>query len=357
MEPVTADLLTSGHRLRPNRHGDLDLNTYSTHRHGCRRCLYRTELAAVLRTARSRVSPADVGCGLWPGNEFLQKLLRLGPGQTLVVHLRRSGVERRRSVVGTPMTCGVCEPSPGVHARITSLKNREEYVVPGYARLTGRSALVALADLAGASIAAGVIARRRAMVGLLERLQADDRAIKRMQQLRRRFGKGPVELVVPGRRFVVLLEPTDVGRVLAETPTPFDPASWEKRHALEKFQPHGVLVSRGPVRTERRRLNEAALDSAAPLHFLAGDFARTISEETTTLNQQALEAGRLDSADFTRWWWRLVRRIVLGEAAREDDSVTDDLWRLRKSGNWSFLGLPTPAFATDSSTACTAMRR
>ncbi|MCW2629735.1 cytochrome P450 [Mycobacterium sp.] len=36
----------------------------------------------------------------------------------------------------------------------------------------------------------------------------------------------------------------------------------------------------------------------------------------------------------------MIRWIVLGDAARNDDSVTDDLWRLRKSGNWSFLGLP-----------------
>ena len=65
-----------------------------------------------------------------------------------------------------------------------------------------------------------------------------------MQQLRGQFGRGPVELVIPGRRIVVPLAAEDVGRVLAETAaTPFHPASWEKRQALEKFQPHGVLIS------------------------------------------------------------------------------------------------------------------
>jgi hypothetical protein len=212
--------------------------------------------------------------------------------------------------------------------------------VPDHARLTGGSALLTLADLAGASIAAGVIARRRPVVGLLERVQADNRAIRRMQQLRGKFGRGPVELVIPGRSIVVPLVPEDVGRVLAETPAPFHPASWEKRHALEKFQPHGVLISRGAVRAERRKFNETALEAAAPLHHLAGDFARVIAEEAATLADSTLEAGRLDAAEFTRWWWQLVRRIVLGDGARNDDSVTDDLWRLRKSGNWSFLGLP-----------------
>jgi cytochrome P450 len=211
--------------------------------------------------------------------------------------------------------------------------------VPDHPRLTGGSALLTLADLAGASIVAGVIARRRPVVGLLERFQADNRAIRRMQHLRGQLGRGPVELVIPGRRIVVPLAAEDVGRVLAETPTPFHPASWEKRHALKKFQPHGVLISRGAVRAERRQLNETALETAAPLHHLAGDFARMIAEETATLADEALQAGRLDAAEFTRWWWQLVRRIVLGDVARNNNSVTDDLWRLRKSGNWSFLGL------------------
>jgi cytochrome P450 len=206
-------------------------------------------------------------------------------------------------------------------------------------RLTGGSAVVALADLAGASIAAGAIARRRPVVGLLERCRADSRAIERMRLLRRQFGRGPVELMIPGRRILLLLEPADVERVLAETPIPFHPATWEKRRALEKFQPHGVLISRGPVRAERRQLNEAALETTAPLHHLAADFSRAIGEEVAVLAEEALKAARLDSADFTRWWWRLVRRLVLGDAARDDDAITDDLWRLRKSGNWSFLGL------------------
>jgi cytochrome P450 len=210
--------------------------------------------------------------------------------------------------------------------------------VTDFARLTGGTALLTLADLSGASIAAGVIARRRPVVGFLERTQADKRAITRMRRLREQFGGKPVELVLPGRRIVVLTEPADVGQVLAETPTPFHPASWEKRHALAKFQPHGVLISRGPIRAQRRELNEAALDSAAPLHHLSGDFARVIEEEARTFAAQVIARGVLDAAEFTIWWWQLVRRIVLGDAARDDDAVTDDLWYLRKSGNWSFLG-------------------
>ncbi|KUH82036.1 MULTISPECIES: cytochrome P450 [unclassified Mycobacterium] len=207
-------------------------------------------------------------------------------------------------------------------------------------RLTGARAAATLVDLGAASIAAGVLARRRPVVRILEAVQADSRAVQRMQSLRREFGRGPVELAVPGRRMVVILDPEDVGRVLAQAPTPFHPANTEKRKALQWFQPHGVLISRGPIRQQRREYNDAVLDSGADIHRLADSFARTITEEARELVDDAARRGRLDSARFMTAWWRLVRRLVLGDRARDDELITDALMRLRKAGNWSFLSLP-----------------
>ncbi|MEU7629704.1 cytochrome P450 [Nocardia sp. NPDC049220] len=204
-------------------------------------------------------------------------------------------------------------------------------------RLVGVSAAAALADLGFASVASGVIARRRPVLGLLEHTKADSRVIERMRQLRREFGSGPVELVVPGRRIVVVLDPQDVGRVLADSPMPFHPANREKRAALRQFQPHGVLLSDGPIRTQRRALNEAALDTAEPLHRLALPFAAIIADEARELVVSALHRGHMDATQFTVQWWRLVRRLVLGDRGRDDTTLTDELGRLRSAGNWSFL--------------------
>ena len=207
-------------------------------------------------------------------------------------------------------------------------------------RLTGTRAAATLVDLGASSIAAGVIARRRPVVRVLERMQADARAVRRMQALRHEFGSGPVELVLPGRRMIVLLDPDDVGRVLAQAPTPFHPASVEKRKALQWFQPHGVLISQGPIRQQRRELNDATLDSGAEVHRLAESFAAMVAEEVGGLMTSAVAHGHLTSAGFMQTWWRIVRRVVLGDRARDDSLVTDALMRLRKAGNWSFLSLP-----------------
>lgn len=160
-------------------------------------------------------------------------------------------------------------------------------------RITGVRAAAVLADLGFTAVASGVIARRRAVMGALERAQADRRTVGRIRRLRAEFGSGPVELVIPGRRFVIVLDPADVATVLAGTPTPFHPANREKRAALRQFQPHGVLVSDEPVRDERRACNEAVLDTDAPMHRLAGPFAAVVAEEAHEIIESALRRGHL----------------------------------------------------------------
>ncbi|MGE2736286.1 cytochrome P450 [Mycolicibacterium vaccae] len=207
-------------------------------------------------------------------------------------------------------------------------------------RLTGLEAALTLADLGLPSVAAGVIARRRPVMALLDRTDADARGVRRLHLLRERYGPGPVDIAIPGRHVMVPLNPADVDWVLAQTPHPFHPASWEKRHALEPFQPRGVLISHGPMRRRRRDFNEAVLDSGAELHRLAPALHAAVARHANAFADAVLTAEGFDSAQFTTAWWRVVRRVVLGAAAEDDDAITDDLWRLRKSGNWSFAGLP-----------------
>lgn len=197
-----------------------------------------------------------------------------------------------------------------------------------------------MADLALPSVAAGAILRRKPVVKILERAQADRRAIRRLRRLRHEFYGAPVLLDLPMRKVLVLTDPDDVAFVLNQSPSPFDPASLEKRKALSQFQPHGVLISPPEMRTERRAVNEAALDTAAALHRLAAEFARIIDEEAGDLTGRAQASGTLSAADFEATWWRMVRRMTLGERARDDEAITDDLRRLRSAANWSFAALP-----------------
>src|SRR5690606_3219211 len=46
---------------------------------------------------------------------------------------------------------------------------------------------------------------------------------------------------------------------------------------------------------------------------------------------------------FSRTWMRIVRRVVLGDSARDDDAVTDELLTLRRLGNLSYTSPRRPA--------------
>jgi cytochrome P450 len=214
------------------------------------------------------------------------------------------------------------------------------------AKADGAVAKASLADSLrlGAKVLApllttGVIVRRPAAMALAERWQVDGPAIRLLQDLRARYGPGPLRLDIPGRGVVVPLSADDARRVLRESPANFTPANREKKAALSPFQPHGVLISEGDIRTERRRFNEAVLDTDLPLHHLSSAVVAAAREEARSLLGTAQAAGHLGWNEFARGWWRLVRRVVLGDGARDDEVVTDQLRRLRRAGNWSYLGL------------------
>ncbi|MEU6641214.1 cytochrome P450 [Saccharomonospora sp. NPDC046836] len=144
-----------------------------------------------------------------------------------------------------------------------------------------------------------------------------------MRRLHARYGPGPLLLRAPGRPIAVLLDPDDVGRILCRTPAPFHPAGIETRSALRRFQPHAVLATHG---SERRHYNEMALESTHEQHSVTGPAKVVVREEA-----EHLLAGRstLDWNAFAAAWWRIVRRIVFGDAARDESGVTERLSRLR----------------------------
>lgn len=191
---------------------------------------------------------------------------------------------------------------------------------------------VALPTLAG-----GVIKRRPAALALAEKLQADRPAVKLLTRLRERHDGRPLRLRVPGRSVELALSAADVGTLLAGAPTPFSPSTVEKRAALGHFQPHGVLISSASDRPSRRRFSEAVLEPGRPLHELAAPFATAIAEEAAVLLSEVVHDGSLDWDTFDVAWWRTVRRVVLGTAARDDVTLTDLLDRLRLDANWAYL--------------------
>jgi hypothetical protein len=187
------------------------------------------------------------------------------------------------------------------------------------------------------TLAKGPIIRRPRVVGLAERLDLVGRAVRRMQRLNETYGDGPLMMRIPVRKQAVLLAPHHVHRVLAESPDPFSADSSEKHSSLTHFQPKAVLISRGAERSDRRRFNEAVLDTPDPMHRLADRFRTVIEEEADVMLAQASRQGLLDWPVFSDAWFRVVRRVILGDAARDDLEFTRMHERLRAYANLGFL--------------------
>jgi cytochrome P450 len=186
-------------------------------------------------------------------------------------------------------------------------------------------------------LAKGVILRRPSVVGMAQRLGLDRGAVRTVQRLRDRHGPGPVLLPIPFHSYALILSPEHVSRVLARSPEPFATASDEKRAALAHFERHGVLVSDSAARAARRPYNEAVLDFPHPLHRFAARFYEVVQEEAAELIAAAEAKGELDWGLYAPAWWRMARRVVFGDSAREDHALTDTIARLRADANWAFL--------------------
>jgi hypothetical protein len=189
-----------------------------------------------------------------------------------------------------------------------------------------------LTEVLGPVVAQGPILRRPGIGTLAERLRVDDRALRCVRTLRRKYGDGPVLVHIPGRTLALVLAGDDVHRLLAQTPDPFAAATGDKVGALSHFQPHAVLTTRSELRPPRRELNEQALDTHSPVHHHGHRFVAVLRQELDDLH------ATVGWEDFRAVWSRAVRRIVLGDAARDDEELTQQLDRLRADANWAQFG-------------------
>jgi cytochrome P450 len=192
------------------------------------------------------------------------------------------------------------------------------------------------------TFAKGVIVRRRSMVALADRLGLDRRAIARMARLRDVHQPGPLVLRIGGRRQAILLTARDVHRVLSGEAGAFAPASDEKKATLAHFEPEVSLVSRGAERATRRWVNERVLESERLEHSFADRFRAVVADEVSRL-LRSTGSGEVAWPAFTAAWHCMVRRVVLGDVARDDAALTEQLAGLRRRANWAFLRRPDEA--------------
>ncbi|MBY3122099.1 cytochrome P450 [Rhizobium laguerreae] len=211
----------------------------------------------------------------------------------------------------------------------------------GFARINRASWIDTLRVVAAVVVptaAKGVIIRRPIMERLAQRQGLDTSAVRQMQRLVRKYGRAPLLLPIPFRPELLILDPADVSTVLHCSPQPFATATWEKRAALAHFEPKNVLISDASRRAELRPIHEHALASADRLHPSSARFKTIVDSELPEILDGigADRPNELDWSAFSQAWFRIVRRTVLGDRARNDVTLTKTLDDLRTRANWAF---------------------
>ena len=176
----------------------------------------------------------------------------------------------------------------------------------------------------------GLFRRRRGPVAAATRAGVDGHAIGLLRGMRERHGPGPIWIRIVRDRALLVLSVDGVRRVLSGSPDPFASDPQSKRRGMVAFQPDALTISRDGQWEQRRRFTEAVLDTGRR-HRLADRFEAVAAEEARAMLEAA--DGELDWDAWRAAFGRITRRIVLGDAARDDEAVTDLLAELMSEAN------------------------
>jgi cytochrome P450 len=177
------------------------------------------------------------------------------------------------------------------------------------------------------SIVQGLFAKRELPSRLSSTLHGDQFAYQLVAGLVRRLGPDPFWIRVGKEEALLVHHPDDIKLVLEGSPDPFASDPETKLKGMTAFQPHALTISRGDLWANRRRFAEAVLDTGAPLHRLAPAFLAVAAEESSRLGDS------IGWDEFHEAFQRITRRVVFGDAAADDTTLTDELAALMSAGN------------------------
>jgi cytochrome P450 len=185
------------------------------------------------------------------------------------------------------------------------------------------------------NVVQGLFRRRRGPVAVATKAGVDGLAVGFLRGLRRSYGNGPFWIRVGKDEVLLVLGAEEIRRVLGGSPEPYAADPPPKQKGMSHFQPEALTISRQPEWEPRRKFAESVLQTSAPVHGLGDRFAAVCAEETARLLEGRTE---LDFDPLNLAVRRVTRRIVLGDAAADDEELSEQLAKLMDEAN----GMPAP---------------
>jgi Cytochrome P450 len=181
------------------------------------------------------------------------------------------------------------------------------------------------AQVALPNVIQGLFRRRKHAAQVATRTGADGLAVGFLAGLKRSYGEGPVWIRVAKDEALLLFGRGAIKRGLKGAPDPFAADPEPKKSAMAHFQPYALTISRGRDWEDRRRFTDAVLGDG--YSSLADRFAAVSAEEAEGIS------GTLDWDGWNRAVRRAARRVILGDSAADDDSISEMLGELMDKSN------------------------
>ena len=172
----------------------------------------------------------------------------------------------------------------------------------------------------------GLFSPRPKVSAKLAEMNADGRATEVLRSIRRNHGGQGARLL--GGRLVVVWGTAAVREVLDQSADAYASDAGAKGKGMSHFQPDALTLSRGEEWRDRRTFNEAVLATAEAVHPLGRRFLAVVSDEVFRLR-----TGALEFSDWEAMFDHIALRVVFGDAAREDQELTDLLEELMGQAN------------------------
>ena len=180
----------------------------------------------------------------------------------------------------------------------------------------------------------GVFTKNRFWTFVFDAADSDAHLVKFCQQLRSKYRSDLIYVRMIGGKSLLVFSESGIRRVLNYSPSIYGDADL-KAKGMSHFQPNALTISQGEEWKDRRRFNEAVLNSDRGLHEYADAFMEAIKREVGfSLGQIGRYFGW---EDFDRLFKRIMLQVIFGTAARADSELPDRLHKMMVESNRIFL--------------------
>lgn len=179
----------------------------------------------------------------------------------------------------------------------------------------------------------GLFTRNRFWVGLWTRLHIDRLGIRFVSRLRRRYDAGYLFTRVSGSTALLVLDHGGIHHVLARSPQMYGDAA-SKHRGMTHFMPGAVTISRDDEWKERRRFNEAVLETGHANHELGDEFLDVIIHSVSEMHKAA--GSQLLWRDFEVCFEQIASGIIFGVEPEIGRPLFNRLTKMMHQGNRVF---------------------